>query len=58
MKVYVENGKPKMFVYDDSPYDWSKEPGLLVETPFTPETHSIGELVYDPSTKIVQEASP
>lgn len=49
-KVYVENNECKYFVYPDSPYDWSKEPGILVETDFTPEMHGLHELAYESAT--------
>ena len=56
MRIYVENEKPKLFVFDNSPCDWDAEPGVLVDTPFSPETHSIGNLEYNPATGAVTAA--
>jgi len=57
-KVYVEDGECKLWVYPDSPYDWSREPGMLIESDFTPDTHNLGQVEYNPATRTIREKGP
>ena len=56
-RIYVENGEPKLFVFPDSPCDWSAEPGELVDAPegCTPETCGLHELEFDAATKTMRK---
>lgn len=55
-KVYVEDGECRLFVFPDSPYDWSREPGTIHDAPdgCTPENTGLHDLEYDPAANAVK----